>query len=95
MRQKLSDVEIQRELGGLSGWSRRGESVVKTFAFDRFADGIAFVDRVAATADAMDHHPDIDIRYTKVTLSLSTHDAGGVTKSDLELAKRIEESARG
>ncbi|HXT18902.1 MAG TPA: 4a-hydroxytetrahydrobiopterin dehydratase [Gemmatimonadaceae bacterium] len=90
MRQKLSDLEIQRALGGLSGWSRRGDALTKTFAFDRFADGIAFVDRIAKIADEMDHHPDIDIRYTKITIVLSTHDAGGITQSDLTLAERIE-----
>lgn len=90
MRQKLSDLEIQRALGGLAGWSRRGDTLVKTYAFDRFADGIAFVARVARIADEMDHHPDIDIRYTKVTMSLSTHDAGGITQSDLGLAQKID-----
>jgi 4a-hydroxytetrahydrobiopterin dehydratase len=90
MRQKLSDLEIQRALGGLAGWSRRGDVLVKTYVFDRFADGIAFVGRVARVADEMDHHPDIDIRYTKVTMSLSTHDAGGITQSDLTLAQKIE-----
>lgn len=95
MRQKLSDLEIQRALGSLTGWSRRGDILTKTFTFEKFADGIAFVDRVAKAADAMDHHPDIDIRYTKITLSLSTHDAGGITQSDLTLAERIEGVARG
>ena len=90
MRSKLSDVEIHRALSGLNGWSRRGDALVKTFTFQRFADGIAFVNRVARIADEMDHHPDIDIRYTKVTMSLSTHDAGGVTKADFQLAERIE-----
>jgi 4a-hydroxytetrahydrobiopterin dehydratase len=90
MRQKLSDLEIQRALGGLPGWSRRGDALTKTYTFDRFASGISFVDKVATIADAMDHHPDIDIRYTKVTMTLSTHDAGGITKSDLELAQKIE-----
>ena len=94
MRQKLSDLEIQRALGGLAGWSRRGDTLVKTYAFDRFADGIAFVGRVARVADEMDHHPDIDIRYTKVTMSLSTHDAGGITQHDLDLAQKIETAAR-
>ena len=94
MRQKLSDLEIQRALGGLPGWSRKGEVLTKTFTFDRFADGIAFVDRVARAADEMDHHPDIDIRYTKVTATLSTHDAGGITQADLKLAQAIE-TARG
>jgi 4a-hydroxytetrahydrobiopterin dehydratase len=90
MRNKLSDLEIQRALGRLPGWSRRGDTLVKTFTFQRFADGIAFVNRVAKAADAMDHHPDIDIRYTKITCTLSTHDAGGVTDSDLKLADQIE-----
>jgi 4a-hydroxytetrahydrobiopterin dehydratase len=90
MRQKLSDVEIQRALGGLPGWARRGDVLTKTFTFEKFADGIAFVDRIAKAADEMDHHPDIDIRYTKITTTLSTHDAGGITQSDLKLAERIE-----
>jgi 4a-hydroxytetrahydrobiopterin dehydratase len=90
MRQKLSDLEIQRALGGLAGWARRGDALVKTYTFDKFADGISFVGRVARAADEMDHHPDIDIRYTKVTMSLSTHDAGGITQSDLTLAEKID-----
>jgi 4a-hydroxytetrahydrobiopterin dehydratase len=93
MRSKLSDVEIHRALGALGGWSRRGNALAKTFAFQRFADGIAFVNRVARIADEMDHHPDIDIRYTKVTITLSTHDAGGVTQTDFKLAERIEADA--
>lgn len=94
MRQKLSDLEIQRALGTLPGWSRRGDTLVKTYNFERFSDGIAFVGRIAVEADAMDHHPDIDIRYTKVTITLSTHDAGGITKSDLALAEKIEAAPR-
>ena len=90
MRNKLSDLEIQRALGRLPGWSRRAATLVKTFSFQRFADGITFVNRVAKAADAMDHHPDIDIRYTKITFTLSTHDAGGVTDADLKLAEQIE-----
>jgi 4a-hydroxytetrahydrobiopterin dehydratase len=90
---KLSDVEIQRALGSLPGWARRGDALTKTYAFQRFAEGIAFVQRVAAAADAMDHHPDIDIRYTKVTCTLSTHSAGGITQLDLDLAGKIEGAA--
>lgn len=86
----LSDVEIQRALGSLTGWTRRGDALVKTYSFPAFARGIAFVNRVAAAADEMDHHPDIDIRYTKVTTSLSTHSAGGITSLDLDLASEIE-----
>ena len=64
--------------------------LTKTFAFDRFADGIRFIDRLARIADDMNHHPDIDVRYTKVTIMLSTHDAGGITQADLRLAEKIE-----
>lgn len=92
MPNKLSDLEIQRGLNRLSGWSRRGDVLVKTYTFPTFAAGIAFVDRVARAADAMNHHPDIDIRYTKITCSLSTHDAGGITDADLELAEQIEKA---
>lgn len=95
MPQKLSDLEIQRALAGLPGWSRRGDTLTKTYAFEKFADGIAFVGRVAQAADEMNHHPDIDIRYTKILMSLSTHDAGGITQADLTLAERIEGAARG
>ncbi len=91
MPDKLSDVEIQRSLSALTGWSRRADTLVKTFTFSRFADGIAFVGRVAGMADAMDHHPDIDIRYTNVTFTLSTHSAGGITQLDLDLAAKIEQ----
>lgn len=90
MRQKLSDLEIQRALGGLPGWARRGGVLTKTFSFDRFADGIRFIDRLARVADDMNHHPDIDVRYTKITIMLSTHDAGGITQADLRLAEKIE-----
>jgi 4a-hydroxytetrahydrobiopterin dehydratase len=95
MPQKLSDLEIQRALSGLPGWSRRGDTLTKTYTFEKFADGIAFVGRVAKIADDMNHHPDIDIRYTKILMSLSTHDAGGITQSDLSLAERAEGAARG
>jgi 4a-hydroxytetrahydrobiopterin dehydratase len=93
MPQRLSDLEIQRALGSLPGWARRGEVLTKTFTFAAFADGIAFVQKVAAAADAANHHPDIDIRYTKVICTLSTHDAGGITQNDLSLASTIESLA--
>src|SRR5205085_2908650 len=90
MRTPLSNDQLNSALGELNGWSREGQSITKTFTFPKFADGIAFVQRIAVVADAMDHHPDIDIRYTKIRIGLSTHDAGGVTKSDVELAGKIE-----
>ena len=93
MRSKLSDLEIQRALGRLPGWARRGDTLTKTYTFGSFADGIAFVGRVAKAADARNHRPDIDIRYTKITCMLTTHDAGGVTDADLKLAEDVEKAA--
>jgi 4a-hydroxytetrahydrobiopterin dehydratase len=90
MTERLSDIAIQRELGTLPGWSRRGELITKTFQFRNFLDGIDFVVAVAKAAEAADHHPDVDIRYTKITCSLSTHSAGGITQKDLDMAKQIE-----
>lgn len=86
----LSDIAIQRELGSLSGWARRGTAIVKTYQFKTFPDGIAFVGRVAEAAEAAGHHPDIDIRYTKIICSLSTHDSGGITQKDLDLARAMD-----
>jgi 4a-hydroxytetrahydrobiopterin dehydratase len=86
----LSDIAIQRELGSLSGWARRGSAIVKTYQFKTFPEAIGFVGRVAEVAEAANHHPDIDIRYTKIICSLSTHDSGGVTQKDLDLARAME-----
>jgi 4a-hydroxytetrahydrobiopterin dehydratase len=90
MAERLSDIAIQRELGTLQGWSRRGDVITKTFQFRKFLDGIEFVRAVAKVADAADHHPDIDIRYTKIICTLSTHSAGGITQKDLDMARQIE-----
>jgi 4a-hydroxytetrahydrobiopterin dehydratase len=90
MAELLSDIAIQRELGSLPGWSRRGEVLTRTYAFRNFEDAIGFVNRVAALAESANHHPDIDIRYSRVTLTLSTHDAGGITQNDLDLAKAVD-----
>ena len=90
MAERLSDIAIQRELGNLTGWSRRGDAITKTFPFRNFLTGIDFVSAIAKTAEAADHHPDIDIRYTKVTCTLSTHSAGGITQKDLDMARKID-----
>lgn len=86
----LDDLTIQRELSRLPGWSRRGTVLTKTYTFRVFLDGIAFVNRVAAEAERMNHHPDIDVRYTKITAVLTTHDAGGITQKDVDLATAME-----
>ena len=90
MAERLSDIAIQRELGSLPGWSRRGDAIMKTFQFRNFLTGIDFVRAIAKAADAADHHPDIDIRYTKVVCTLSTHSAGGITQNDLDMARQID-----
>lgn len=90
MRTKLTETEVNAALSTLPGWSLENGAIVKTFKFGKFAEGIAFVQRVAEAADAMDHHPDIDIRYTRIRVALSTHDAGGITGMDTKLAARIE-----
>ncbi len=89
----LSDIEIQRALGALPGWSRKHETIAKSYHFATFPAGIAFIAQVATIAESMEHHPDIDIRYTKVHFALSTHDAGGITQKDFALAAAIEELA--
>lgn len=86
----LSDIEIQRALGTLPGWSRKGDAIVKSYHFATFPAGIAFVAQVAEIAEAQAHHPDVDIRYTKVQFACSTHDAGGITEKDFALARAIE-----
>jgi 4a-hydroxytetrahydrobiopterin dehydratase len=94
MRTKLSDSEIGAALNSLPGWSLESGAIVKTYKFGKFAEGIAFVQRIAEAADAMDHHPDIDIRYTKIRVALSTHDAGGITAMDTRLAGQIDRVER-
>ncbi len=90
MAELLSDIAIQRELGSLSGWARRGDVLTRQYTFRNFVEAMRFVNHVADSAESMNHHPDIDIRYSKVTLTLSTHDAGGITQNDLDLARAID-----
>lgn len=92
MAELLSDIEIQRDLGSLQGWSRKGDVLTRTYQFRNFAQSMEFVNRVAELAESANHHPDIDIRYSKVTLTLSTHDAGGITANDVNLARLIDRS---
>lgn len=87
----LDDAAIETALDKLPGWERQGDRIVKTYALDDFRSAMTFVDRVAEAAEAAGHHPDIDIRWNKVTLALSTHAEGGVTEADFQLAARIEE----
>lgn len=91
MTQKLTADEIDSQLGPLEGWKAEEKAITKTFEFEGFEPAMDFVNHVASAAEEADHHPDIDIRYDKVTLKLSSHDAGGVTAKDIKLAEAIEE----
>lgn len=86
----LTDTEIASRLKTLEGWKHEGEFIMKTFEFPNFMKGIAFIGKVAAVAEKEEHHPDIHVRYTTITLSVQTHSEGGVTDWDLELAEAIE-----
>jgi 4a-hydroxytetrahydrobiopterin dehydratase len=91
MAQVLSTDDLTTRLATLDGWSGDGQSITRTVELPTFPAAIEVVDRVAEVAEAMDHHPDIDIRWRAVTFSCSTHTAGGVTDKDFDLAHRINE----
>lgn len=86
----LSDAEILKRIALLEGWEVAGGAIKKKFTFDSFMSAIRFIDRLAPTAEAADHHPDISINYKRVTLTLSTHSEGGITEKDFALAGEIE-----
>lgn len=91
---RLTEGDIERRLRGLApGWKRDGDELEKKFEFEGFGGAMAFVNRVAAEAEAMDHHPDIKISYNRVKMTLSTHSEGGVTDKDFGLAARIDRVA--
>ncbi len=92
---KLSDSEIAESLKKVPEWSELGEAIQRTFAFENFAVSMQFVGRVAQAAETDQHHPDILIRYNKVTMTLSTHDAGGITEKDFEAAAKYDSLAAG
>jgi 4a-hydroxytetrahydrobiopterin dehydratase len=82
MMAKLEKDEIRQRLKTLTGWSLDGDAIRKQFTFAGFPEAVAFVDRLAPKAQAADHHPDILINYKRVTLTYSTHSAGGLTAKD-------------
>ena len=87
----LSEEDRHAFLFGHQGWSIDGEVLTKTFTHDSFAAAVGFVAAVGVLAEKAFHHPDIDVRYTKITIALTTHDAGGLTEKDTDLATRIEQ----
>ncbi len=91
---KLTQAEIEQALAGAAGWQQDGAAITRTFALPSFPAALVFACAVGNLAERADHHPDILIQYKKVTLTLSTHSAGGLTEKDFALAKEINGIAR-
>lgn len=86
----LSDGDVKNQLSQVKGWSLKGKEITKTVENEDFVRAMEFVNSVALLAEKQNHHPDIDIRWNKVTLTLSTHSEGGLTDKDFTLAKAID-----
>ncbi|MEK6986888.1 MAG: 4a-hydroxytetrahydrobiopterin dehydratase [Candidatus Thermoplasmatota archaeon] len=89
-RKLLSEEEIRARLGEIPKWTRKGRAITRTWTFDGFPSALAFINRVGALAEEMNHHPDIANSWATVSLSLTTHDVGGLTERDFVLAKKID-----
>lgn len=87
----LTDSEIQAQLADLPTWKQDGQKIYKTFMFKDFVTAIHFVNRLVEPAEQAGHHPDLEISYNKVTVSLTTHDAGGLTHKDFQMARQISQ----
>jgi 4a-hydroxytetrahydrobiopterin dehydratase len=87
----LAAKQVTLHLRAIPRWSKRAQTILRAFKFDGFLKAIAFVNRIARKAQKLNHHPDIDIRFDKVTLKLTTHDEGGLTEKDFSLARQCDE----
>ncbi|HKX84522.1 MAG TPA: 4a-hydroxytetrahydrobiopterin dehydratase [Pyrinomonadaceae bacterium] len=90
-REKLEAEEIAERLAGLEGWNTQGDSLNKRFKFENFAAALAFVNKAGALAEAMDHHPDIQLGWGFAEFDITTHDRGGITDFDFALARQIQD----
>ena len=86
----LSDSEIEARLGELEGWERDGEAIAKEFDRGDFVGSVRFVESIVNPAEAMNHHPDLEISWSKVRVTISTHSEGGLTGADFDLAAKID-----
>jgi 4a-hydroxytetrahydrobiopterin dehydratase len=89
----LSDDEIEQGLASLSGWQRDGDMIVRDYELPTFMGAIDAVREIAELAEAANHHPDLDIRYRKLHVAMTTHDEGGISQRDLDLAGQIDAAA--
>ena len=87
----LTETEIKEALASLPGWAPAENAIIADFSFRDFNDAFVFVNSVAQAAEQVNHHPDIDIRYNKVKMLLTSHDSGGVTRRDTRMARQISE----
>lgn len=90
---RLDEAGIRERLARLDGWQREGDAIRKQFKFASFPDAVAFLTRLVPGAEAADHHPDITVNYSRVTLSYSTHSEGGLTEKDFEGAGMADRCA--
>ena len=90
MSDLIDESEIEAALKKHPDWELEGNTIRRTIEFEEYMEGIDFVNDLAEIAEEAQHHPDIEIQYTKITLTLTTHDAGGLTDADLEMAQRID-----
>ena len=90
MASLLTDTEINAHLSNLPGWELEGKAITRTFKFKNFVEAINFVNNLVEPAEAAGHHPDLSISYNKVTVTMTTHDAGGLTEKDFQVAQSIE-----
>ena len=89
----LTQTEIDQKIQAVPQWQQQDQTITRTFKFKNFVEAIAFVNQLVEPAEVAGHHPDIAISYNKVSLSLTTHDAGGLTQMDFDLAQTISELA--
>ena len=87
---RLSDEQIEGQLSGLQGWERDGGAIRRQFKLDDFKGSVDFVNRLTPEAEGMNHHPDLEISWNKVTVMISTHSEGGLTENDFELARKVD-----
>ena len=87
---RLNDEEIEQRLADLDGWEREGDAIKRVFKLDDFKGSVDFVNRLTPEAEDMNHHPDLEISWKTVTVTITTHSEGGLTGNDFELARRIE-----
>lgn len=87
---KLTNEQIDEALKDLPGWEQRGNRIEKEYTFENYMDGIQFINRIAHAAEERNHHPDLEVRWCKVKVFLTSHDTGGVTERDAGMAQTVE-----